>query len=253
MIVIDVGNTNIVIGIYSKKKLIKVFRTNTTKNIKKFLSEFKSFLEAKEKFIFNKKNKICVLSSVVPSLNLSIKKIFTKKHLKFYIIDPQNISMNIKINYKLNQIGPDRIANYAAVYNKKIVNSIIIDFGTATTFDVIKNNEYDGGIIFPGITLSMNSLISHTELLRKSKISKVKKLVARDTVSSIKSGFYFGYLHAINGVLKQIITENKFKPKIYLTGGLGEIFKDKIDFKPIYKKYLTLEGIRVIGEHINHE
>tara|TARA_Y100001936_G_C15919743_1_gene583336 strand:- start:144 stop:905 length:762 start_codon:yes stop_codon:yes gene_type:complete len=253
MIVIDVGNTNIVIGIYIKKKLNKLFRINTEKNKKKFETKFKTFLNSNKTFFLKSTNKICVLSSVVPSLNFCIKKIFEKKAFKFYTIDTKNLPTNIKINYKLNQIGSDRVANYIAIYNKKIINSIIVDFGTATTFDVIKNNEYYGGLIFPGITLSMNSLINNTELLKKSKITKVKQIVKQDTISSIKSGFYFGYLHAINGILKQIIAENKFRPKIYLTGGLGEIFRDKIDFKPIYIKNLTLEGIKLIGEHLHNE
>ena len=248
MIVIDLGNTNIVIGIYFKKKLHKVFRFNTYKNKKKFKSEFELFLKSNKKTFFNSINKICILSSVVPSLNSIIKKNFIKLKFDFYLVDTKNIPIDAKINYKLNQIGSDRVANYIAIYNKKIFDCIIIDFGTATTFDVIKNNEYDGGLIFPGIALSMNSLINNTELLKKSKISKVKKIVSRDTISSIKSGFYFGYIHAINGIIKQIISERKFKPKIYITGGLGEIFKDKIHLSPIYNKYLTLEGIRLIGE-----
>ncbi len=252
MIVIDVGNTNIVIGIYYNKKLNKIFRINTEKNIYKFKSEFKFFINSKKKIIFDPKNKLCVLSSVVPSLNLLIKKIFTDKKIKFYVINPKKVPLNISINYKLNQIGSDRVANYVAIYNKKIFNCIIIDFGTATTFDVIKNNKYEGGLIFPGISLSMNSLINNTELLKKSKITKVKKIVAQNTISSIKSGFYFGYLHAINGMIKQIIIEKKFKPTIYLTGGLALIFKDKINFKPIYYENLTLEGIRVIGESLKN-
>ncbi len=247
MIAIDVGNTNIVFGIYSGKKLIKVFRVKTEKNKKKFKSQFHSFMQLNEKKILKSKNEICVLSSVVPSLNSIIGDYFLKNKVIFYIIDPKNLPMNIKINYKLNQIGSDRVANFAAIQSQKILNCIIIDFGTATTIDVIKNNEYNGGLIFPGISLSMNSLINNTELLKKSKIIKVNKIIANNTVSSIQSGFYFGYLYAINGILRQIINENKFRPKIYLTGGLGKIFKDKINFNPIYREHLTLEGIRVIG------
>ena len=252
MIVIDVGNTNIVIGIFFKKKLSKVLRLNTEKNKKLFKLEFESFLQSNKRMLFNSNNKVCVLSSVVPSLNTIIKKSFIKRNFKFFIVNSKNIPVYSKINYNLNQIGSDRIANYIAIHNKRISNCIIIDFGTATTFDVIKNNQYFGGLIFPGLTLSMNSLVSSTELLKKSKISKMKKIVARDTISSIKSGFYFGYLHAINGILKQIISENKFKPKIYITGGFGEIFRDKIHFNPIYNKYLTLEGIKVIGENLQN-
>ena len=96
----------------------------------------------------------------------------------------------------------------------------------------------------------MNSLVHNAELLKKSKITKVKKIIARDTASSIKSGFYFGYLHSINGILNQIIKENKFKPKIILTGGLGDIFKDNVNFNPIYNEYLTLEGIISVSKGI---
>ncbi len=248
MIIIDAGNTNIVFGIYSKKKLIKIFRINTDKkNIinKKILI---NFLKSK-KNIFNKlDNKYCVLCSVVPSLNLIIKNYFIKNKFKFNIVTAKDIPINAKIRYNLNQIGSDRVANYIYVLNKKIKNCIIIDFGTATTFDVIKNSEYYGGLIFPGINLSMNTLIKNTELLKVTKISKSKKIVNRNTSASIKSGFYFGYLHALNGILKQIKKENNFKPKILITGGLGKIFKDKILFNPLYEENLTLEGIREMGK-----
>ena len=93
----------------------------------------------------------------------------------------------------------------------------------------------------------MDTLLKNAELLKTSKISKSNRIVNNNTSASIQSGFYFGYLHAVNGILKQIIKENNFKPKVYITGGLGKIFKDKIIFKPIYNEYLTLEGIREIG------
>ena len=87
----------------------------------------------------------------------------------------------------------------------------------------------------------------NAELLKTSKISKSNKIVNSNTSASIQSGFYFGYLHAVNGILKQIIKENNFKPKVYITGGLGKIFRDKIIYKPIYMEHLTLEGIKEIG------
>ena len=247
MIIIDVGNTNIVIGFYKKNKLKKIIRLNTEKKINVAQKKINEFYKSNKKLINNLKDKYCILSSVVPSLNKIFKNIFQKNKFKFYVINPKKISFRDSINYNLNQIGSDRIANYAYAYSRKIKNCIIVDFGTATTFDVIKNNKYSGGLIFPGINLSMDSLLKNAELLKNSKISKSNKIVNNTTPASIQSGFYFGYLHAVNGVLKQIIRENKFKPKVYITGGLGKIFKDKIIFKPIYKKYLTLEGIREIG------
>ncbi len=248
MIVIDVGNTNIVFGLYSNENLKKVLRVNTEKNKVKRQKKISKFLKTNTKIFKELDNKICILSSVVPSINMEIKNYFIKNKFKFRVINIKKNPLREKINYNINQIGSDRVANYAYVYSKKIKNCVIVDFGTATTFDVIKNNKYLGGLIFPGINLSMDTLIKNAELLKKTKISKAKKIVNNNTNLSLQSGFYFGYLHAINGIIKQIRKENNFIPKIIITGGLGKIFKDKIFFKPIYIENLTLEGIRQIGK-----
>ena len=130
---------------------------------------------------------------------------------------------------------------------KNINNSIVIDFGTATTFEVIKNSIFSGGLIFPGINLSKNTLIKETSLLKNTKVTKTKLVVAKNTKESIQSGFYWGYLFAINGIIKKISYEKKFKPKIILTGGLANIFKNDIKPVPIVKPNLTLEGLQIIG------
>ena len=156
MIVIDVGNTNIVFGFYSKDKLTKVIRLKTEKKLNKKNKELSDFFKSNKKIFKNVKNKVCILSSVVPSINVIFKKYFQINKYNFYIVNPKKIPFDGKVNYNLNQIGSDRIANYAYVYSNNVKNSIIIDFGTATTIDVIKNNEYSGGLIFPGINLSMD-------------------------------------------------------------------------------------------------
>tara|TARA_B100001057_G_scaffold439869_1_gene473377 strand:- start:5770 stop:6531 length:762 start_codon:yes stop_codon:yes gene_type:complete len=250
MIVIDIGNTNIVLGIYYKNKLNKVFRISTEKNIKIVKNKYITFFSSIKKDMIVADLKVCIVSSVVPSLNHHIKNYFKKIKFEFFLLNPKKIPFDLVVNYKLDQIGSDRIANFISIYNKRIKNSIIIDFGTATTFDVIKNNEYYGGLIFPGIDLSLNSLIKNADLLESVNIAKRGKIIAQNTSSSIQSGFYFGYLYAINGILKKIIYESKFKPKIYITGGLGKIFKDKINYNPIYNENLTLEGLREIGNKI---
>ena len=250
MIVIDIGNTNLVLGVYFKNKLHKIFRISTEKNIKKFPNKYIAFFNSIDKKIIKSDYKVCIVSSVVPSLNKHIKNYFKKIKFEFYLLNPKNIPFDLVINYKLNQIGSDRIANFISINQKAIKNSIVIDFGTATTFDVIKNNQYYGGLIFPGIGLSLNSLIKNADLLDQVNISKRKKIIAQNTPSSIQSGFYFGYLYAINGILKKIINESEFKPKIYITGGLGRVFKDKINYNPIYNENLTLEGLREIGKKI---
>ena len=150
---------------------------------------------------------------------------------------------------KIKELGADRIANSVAVINSKIQNSIVIDFGTATTFEVLKNGRFLGGLIFPGIELSKNSLIKKTSLLKNTQIIKTQRVVAKNTKDSIQSGFYWGYISVINGIIKKIIDEKKFKPKIILTGGLAKIYKNDIKPRPIVNSNLTLEGLQVIGSY----
>ena len=165
MIVIDVGNTNTVLGIYKNNKIINKQRVET-KNLK--------ILKLNIKKYFTKNNKkICIVASVVPKLNMLIREIVLKNNYKYFNLNALNIPFRIKIKYDLNKIGADRIANTVAVINSKYKNCIIIDFGTATTFDVIKNSAYEGGIIFPGIKISLDSLVKNAALLKKTKIFKI--------------------------------------------------------------------------------
>ncbi len=248
MIVIDVGNTNTVIGIYKNNKIINKQRVET-KNLKILKLNIKKYFTKDNKK--NNKSKICIVASVVPKLNMLIREIVLKNNYKYFNLNALNIPFRIKIKYDLNKIGADRIANTVAVINSKYKNCIIIDFGTATTFDVIKNSAYEGGIIFPGIKISLDSLVKNAALLKKTKIFKISKIVTNNTKQSIQSGFYWGYLSLINGIIQKIIKEKKIKPKIIMTGGLAKIFKDQIILKPILNENLTLEGLGIIGKAIN--
>ena len=248
MIVIDVGNTNTVLGIYKNNKIINKKRVET-KNLESLKFNISKYFTKNYKKI--NKSKICIVSSVVPKLNIFIKKIVLKNNFKYFNLNASNIPFKIKIKYDLNKIGADRIANTIAVINYKYKNCIIIDFGTATTFDVIKNNCYEGGIIFPGIKISLVSLVKNAALLKKTKIFKINKIVSNNTKQSIQSGFYWGYLSLINGIIQKIIKEKKIKPKIIMTGGYSKIFKNQIILKHIVNENLTLEGLGIIGKKIN--
>ena len=248
MIVIDVGNTNTVLGIYKNNKIINKQRVET-KNLKILKLNIKKYFTKNNKKI--NKSKICIVASVVPKLNMLIREIVLKNNYKYFNLNALNIPFRIKIKHDLNKIGADRLANTVAVINSKYNNCIIIDFGTATTFDVIKNNTYEGGIIFPGIKISLDSLVKNAALLKKTKIFKISKIVTNNTKQSIQSGFYWGYLSLINGIIQKIIKEKKIKPKIIMTGGLAKIFKDQIILKPILNENLTLEGLGIIGKTIN--
>jgi type III pantothenate kinase len=184
---------------------------------------------------------------VVPNLNKQIIKILKINKINEFFLKSINILPFLKIDYNLNEIGADRIANSIAIIDKKISNSIVIDFGTATTFEVIKDSVFSGGLIFPGINLSKNSLIHNTALLKNTDVVKTRKVVGKNTKESIRSGFYWGYVSAVNGIIEKITNEKKFKPKIILTGGLANIFKTDIRPKPLIKQNLTLEGLQVIG------
>ncbi len=247
MILIDVGNTNIVLALSINKKIKKINRVDTNLSSSNFNKIVSKIIESFMNENWLKKNKFAIIASVVPHMNSSIIKVLKNYKIKVYVLKPKDILSYLKIDYNINEIGVDRIANSIAIINNKIKNSIVIDFGTATTFEVLKNGRFLGGLIFPGIELSKSSLIKNTSLLKNTEISKTRNVVAKSTKSSIQSGFYWGYVSAINGIIKKITNEKKFKPKIILTGGLAKIFKNDIKPKPIINSNLTLEGLQVIG------
>ena len=249
MILIDIGNTNIVFAVSANNLIKKIIRINTKQNKIKLKTLINSIIVNYSSIKRLDNEKIAIISSVVPSLNYLIINILKKNLIKGLIIKSKDILPFLKINYNLKEIGADRLANSIAIIKNKISNSIVIDFGTATTFEVIKNNIYFGGIIFPGINLSKETLVKKASLLKNTQIVKTNKVVANNTQKSIQSGFYWGYLLAINGLIKKISMENKFKPKIIITGGLANIFKNDIKPKPIIRPNLTLEGLQIIGSN----
>ena len=249
MLLNDIGNTNIVFSVSSNKKLnniIRVERNQTIKKLKIIITQVVKRLKNVKKL---DDSNLAIISSVVPNLNNCILGILKINKINGYIVKSKDVLSILQIEYNINEIGADRIANSIAIIQNKINNSIVIDFGTATTFEVIKKGVFLGGLIFPGINLSKNSLIKKTSLLKDTKIVKAKKVVATNTKRSIQSGFYWGYLFAINGIIKKITNEKKFRPQIILTGGLANIFKNDIKPKPIVKPNLTLEGLQIIGLH----
>jgi type III pantothenate kinase len=247
VILIDIGNTNIVFAVSSNKILKKIIRIESNQNINQLNISFKKIIKKLIKIKRLDSPNIAIISSVVPSLNKPIIKILKINKINELFLKSKNILPFLKIDYNLNEIGADRIANSIAIIKNNISNSIVIDFGTATTFEVIKESIFSGGLIFPGINLSKNALINKTSLLRNTDVVKTKNIVAKNTKDAIRSGFYWGYVFAINGIIKKITNEKKFKPKIILTGGLANIFKNDIRPKPIIKPNLTLEGLQIIG------
>ena len=216
MILIDIGNTNIVFAVSNNNKIKKISRIDTNKETKILIKNInkiiKNFLD---KNISKNSKKFAVISSVVPHINTHIIKILNSYKIKICVLKPKDVLSYLKIDYNLSEIGADRIANSVAVINSKIENSIVIDFGTATTFEVLRNGRFLGGLIFPGIELSKNTLIKKTSLLKNAQIIKTHMVVAKNTKASIQSGFYWGYISAINGIIKKIIDETEESVSFY--------------------------------------
>ena len=151
-----------------------------------------------------------------------------------------NKLINIKVNKK--QVGSDRLANSIALINPK-KNFIIIDFGTATTFDVIIKKQYLGGVISPGINLSLNTLVSKASLIPVINLKKISNVIGKNTNDAVRSGFYWGYAGLIDNMIKLIKRQTKSKFNVVLTGGLAGLYKNSINTKCKIDKDLTIKGI----------
>ena len=233
----DIGNTDIKLCLFnSNKKKIKKIILKTEK-----LSF--SYMRFKLKGIKFKNIKKILFCSVVPKSYKLVKKFFNLyTNIKCKEIKDLKISKLIKIKVNKKQIGSDRIANAISAANNKN-NFIIVDFGTATTFDVVLKNSYIGGVIAPGLELSLSNLINKASLIPKIKFNKVKHVLGKNTVDSVKSGFYWGYTGLINNIISLITKEFKYKFKIILTGGLAHLFKNNLKYNTYIDKELTINGL----------
>jgi len=240
----DIGNT------FTKICLIDINTFKATRIIyfesNKIL--FKNFLKTKLNKLIKKNhvNKMALFSSVVPIYKLKLKSALKKFYkIKLKELKDKNIKKIVKINIKnKNQAGSDRIANAVGVYKKYKTNCIVLDFGTATTFDVVtKNGIYNGGIIAPGINLSIKSLTKSANQIPVFSLKLQKKIIGKNTIEALRSGFYWGYAGLINNIIFKIENETKKKYKIVFTGGYANLFKASIKRSFVVDKDITIRGI----------
>ena len=234
----DIGNTSTKICILNKKfKILRSYNFDTRKLCRDNL--LKNIIKKK----INKDiNPVFLFSSVVPKVFRSIKKNLNKNKYKIYEIKELNLNKLIKINIKnKKQLGSDRIAN--AIGAKKYKNSLVLDFGTATTFDFIKNGVYEGGVIAPGIKLSIKNLSQATALLPMINLKSNQNSYGKNTIEALNAGFVWGYEGLINNIISKIMSKNKIKCKILLTGGYAKFFKKVIKRKAIIDQDITVKGI----------
>ena len=233
----DIGNTSTRICLFNKSKILRSVVFDTKKIVNK--SYIKKVIKRVSKK--NLKRKI-LFSSVVPTAFKEIKKILNKINFKVLEIKSLNLKKLIKINVKdINQLGSDRIVN--SIEGKKYKNCLIVDFGTATTFDIVRDKIYEGGVIAPGVKLSIKNLSQSTALLPRFKLKNIQKSYGKNTIDALNAGFIWGYDGLINNIINKITVNWKTSYKIILTGGYANLFKKIIKRKIIVDQNITIKGV----------
>ena len=240
MIVVgDIGNSETKIFLVNnKRKIIKKITLDTKKINLSLLKKSLAISNFDPKLI----NK-CLFCSVVPKTFNKIKNFFKKEYkIKCFELKKLDLKKLIKIKVNYKQVGSDRLANAIGVINNK-TNFVILDFGTATTFDVLIKDTYHGGVIAPGIKLSLNTLIKKATLIPNINLKKTSKVIGLNTISAVRSGFFWGYSGLIDNIINLIKKETKKSFKIIITGGFSNLFKNSINTKVIINKDITVKGL----------
>ena len=243
ILTVDIGNTNSFFCFFDNVRILYSFKINISEinsrnDLLNCLLRFKKFKEMTG----------VIISSVVPKLNklfndffiekVSIKPIFIEQ-----IIDFLNITTFIRDK---KSIGSDRVVNVCYAKKKLDSPTLIVDFGTATTIDYINSEDiYEGGVIAPGIDISLRTLNKYTAKLPLINFSMTKKIIGKTTEEAMKSGFYWGYIAMINGLLQKITIEKNIEPTVLLTGGNAKYFKNHIK-NSIIDEFFTMKGLNYI-------
>ena len=242
----DIGNTETKLFVVSKKKRILKRITFLSKSVNntKLNNLFK-----KNKIKLDKIEKV-LFCSVVPN-TFNIIKSFLSKKVKSKCFEVKNLNLKslIKIKVDYNQVGSDRITNAIGIMNNKN-NFIILDFGTATTFDVLIKNTYNGGVIAPGVRLSLNTLSDKATLIPKIDLKKMNKVIGNNTTTAVRAGFFWGYAGLIDNIIYLIKKETRKSFKVIITGGFSNLFKNSIKTKASQNQNITINGLIKISKLI---
>ncbi len=250
LLVIDVGNTNIVLGVFDDKNLVGHWRmtTKTPRTSDEYGLFICNLLQNKQ---INTKNiKHVIIASVVPNLMYSL----TSGIIKYFSIEPVIVGPGVKtgINIRTDnpkEVGADRIVDIVSAYYTYGGPAIIIDFGTATTYDVVtKDGVFFAAITSPGIKISANALWQKSAKLPEIEIKKPQSILATNTITSMQAGLVYGYIGQVEYIVRKIKEEMKKELKVIATGGLGKVIYKETNVIDIFDPLLTLNGLRIIHE-----
>lgn len=250
LLVIDVGNSNIVLGVYDNKNLVQHWRLSTDKS--RTSDEYAVLLHslfAQEGLAFESV-KAAIISSVVPPLTSVMESIAQDFfHHTPYIVGP-GIKTGMPIQYdNPREVGADRIVNAVAGFEKHHCSMVIVDFGTATTFDYVNaKGEYCGGAIAPGLVISTEALFQRASKLPRIDIVKPPTIIAKNTVNSMQAGIFFGYVGLVDEIVGRIKRESKDTRKVIATGGLANLIAPESKTIDEVDAFLTLDGLRILYE-----
>jgi type III pantothenate kinase len=255
LLVMDVGNTNTVIGLYDGEALVHDWRIRTVSD--HTVDEYGILILNlyKNSKISSKEIKDIIISCVVPPM----LNILEPLCMKYFGIKPVIVGPGIKTGMPIfydnpKEVGADRIVNAVAAYEKYHREMIIVDFGTATTFDYISaKGEYMGGCIAPGVMISSEALFERASKLPRVELCTPRHVVTKDTVSAMQAGIMYGYAGLVDGIVERINAEVASKPLVIATGGLANLIADVAKSIEVVDEMLTIEGLRIIFSRNSHD
>jgi len=248
LLVIDVGNTNTVLGVYDGDVLVHDWRIRTV--IDHTVDEYGMLIYSLYKLsrISSKEIDDIIISCVVPPMLNILEPVCQK----YFQITPLIVGPGVKTGMPIfydnpREIGADRIVNAVAAYEKLKRDLLVVDFGTATTFDYISpRGEYMGGCITPGVVISSEALFQRAAKLPRVEFTKPKSIIAKDTVSGMQAGIIYGYAGLVDGIVSRMKGEAKSDPYVIATGGLAVVVASESKTIDEVDDMLTLEGLRII-------